>query len=796
MANRQQVHAFMEILAGDINNVHKGIEKVLLETFLGNALPKLPAFVGNGFRPEIAGNTVTIAPGIAFQQLTEDPVDGSSRVRIAHLINQSVMNFNLPNGNNKKVDLIECRSIVQDDPAQSRRFDVAGAVVERDVVTSTRWSSEVQVKENVAPDANGNYQPSIGWTAIAVVHLAASGIERIEDIRSFYNVFDPDFFSTYARTNIGFSKVFDGIRLIEIPFTFSDLVPKIDQVNVRRRYKGIYGEITVTNNYGSNFTMSGPVGSVTALTNNGQTFNGDISNIHALNSDNTSVIFGRFYTSLRDRLDGRAIPNDLSSNHFYLRLHNVQWVRGSYGEQDIWGVRIGISGALKNNIISGGGLRKKSINNGLEVDNLTGVVDDLSQAQFNAIPNSGVYIILSTSITPNLSNSIVWNIPKANLVLDRKDLCIDRNTLTGNGIAPIYRASDMTVAHKWFRITTVNPITTVAGERRYLGSGLPINIAGFYQMTAVSYDPVLKRLSFTLNNTGAGATEFPGAGIVFDRFRVRKGSETRLLKDITDVSIALSRTTATYTYDLTELDTLIKPTDRAFNDFRIEFDVYNQRGEQIWRTLLLRRDVDFELVEEGSRTHVRLKDDYPFEDDDELIFSHVVPQSLINQQSGTPESVTLERQVKNLEDMLNMLKSQVDTNKGDISKLQNESGADVSTTLLWNLTAVGNRTRSKATIEARVDASIAAGVYNEEVSPNIDTAGALIDVTAPAPAGSYFMWIAVETSRVDNIVFDDDEISWYRYKTMDISGTNYTIFVRQTSLRNGQEKQFLIKNYE
>ena len=744
--SRRLFKAKQEILAKDFNALRNTMEKILFEQFLGKSIPRLPAFIANSMTPTEVGNTVVVESGIAFQRILQS--DGSTEVRLINLEADETVNFNLPSGNDERYDLVECRSAIVDETTENRRFKEGVNIEDRSTLISNKWSAEVQVQRGVS---SNNYSASIGWVPIALVKLNSTGIVEITDVRNFYNIFDPDFFTVYGRSNINFSRKYDGVNLIEVPFTFSDLISKIDQINVRRVFKGEYGQISVTNTYASNFGLNRPVGSSTGLSNSNQTFNGDVSNL-------VQLIRGTEPASYR------------------FRKENVKWSQGNYGEQDVWGISIGLIRPPS---------RRVTINNIVNRDIGTGsndILDDISSLDFDAIPNSGIYIVLSTSNVPSISNSIVWNIPKNLLRRESDNLVLEsvRNGFPGTGISPIFKSSDITTSHNYFRVTTVNPIISISGEPRYLGNNIPLNISGFHQLRSISYDPRLKRLVFVLRNTSGGATEFPGNGNVFDRLIIKKGSETRLIKDISDLSISLNGIEATYTYNLNQLDTLIKDTDTTFSDFRIEFEDYNTRGEEIWRTSLLRRNIDFSLVEEGPRTYVRLVGTYPFNIDDELIFSHVIPQSLINQQTGTPESLTIEQEIHRLSELVNQLASRTGT----------------PTTLLWNLTAVGTRTRDKPTIQGRVDTSISAGSYNRKQTSNLKTAGALINVTAGATSGSYFMWVAIETARVNNIIFDDDEPSWYRYKTMDIGDINYTIFVRQTSLRNGQEKQFLIKNYD
>ena len=765
---RRLFYPKQEILSKDFNQLRNTMEKAIFETFLGKAIPVLPAFIGNSMKPEQSGNSINLNPGIGFQRLAQS--DGSTDVRLIILNAVHAVNFNLPSGSTVKTDMIECRSIIVNQASEDRRYKRGDAIVDESTVVSNQWSSEFRVVENVSQDANGNYNPSIGWVAVAIVRLNSVGISSFEDVRNFYNIFDPDFFSRYGRTNINFSVPFDGVRLHEVPFTFSDLVEKIKQINVRRRYRDVYGQINVVSSFQANFGLSSPVGAVSSLDNANPNFNGDRSNLMQVDSRN-------------------LIVGDVRLLRF--SKENTKWSQGNYGEQDFWGVSVNPSYRGQNSLS-----RISGITRGTRDYIYSNVLDDVSSADINNMPVTGIYILASTSPNPTRQNSIIWNIPRSDLSQVSGNL-----RWSGRSYDPIFSAGPISHSYLYWRITTSNPLISIPGESRYLLLNPPINISNFYRVGNIIYDPRVKRIQVQLINTASGATEFPGGGVVFNRMRFFKGSESRLNLGIDDLDIQIVGTTATYSISLNALQNLLKDSDRSFNDFRIQFDRFDTRGEDIWKTTLLRRDVDFSVLEEGGRTYVRITGTYPFRIEDKIMFSHVVPQELIDLEAGTPEASNVEREVQNLRTELDSLKAEVNTNKGDISNLQSHTQADVSTTLLWNFTAVGARTRVTSTINARVAASIAAGGHNEEETSNLKTVGAKIDVAAPAAVGSYFVWVAVEKTRSNNIVFDDDELSWYLYSAngsvdIDIDGTIYHVFVRKTSLKEGQRKTFLIKDYE
>ena len=299
---RTLVYPLQEILSKDINNLRNTADKTLLDVVLGNALPRLPAFIGGSFRVSISGSNVIVSPGICFQNIPQ--TDGSANTRIIHLEIAESLAINLPGTSGiTKRDLVECRSIIENLPEESRKYDQAGTVVRRNTVTMNKWSAEVRIKENVVADAQGNYQPSLGWVAVALVESTNTSIQRVTDHRNYYNLFDPDFFSVYGRKNISFHKAYDGVLLIEVPFEFSDLVPKLQQISVRRLTKEKYGAITVTDKHNTNFALNEPADRRTLKPRNQLTFNGHNPWIVTLNTQNrTNTQTGQKYTFL-DRLD-------------------------------------------------------------------------------------------------------------------------------------------------------------------------------------------------------------------------------------------------------------------------------------------------------------------------------------------------------------------------------------------------------------------------------------------------------------------------------------------------------------
>ena len=190
--------------------------------------------------------------GIGLQKIAQ--TDGSTSVRLLNLEAESLQSFVLPGAGDTKKALIQARSVIANNPQQQRTYKVPSGTEDRATTISNKWSAEVTVKDNVVADANGHYNADAGWVAVAVVDLNETGIETLTDLRVFYNLFDPDFFSVYGRKNLTITRPYDRVNLVEVPFEFSDLVPKLDQVSVRRITKERFGE-TITR---SKFTSPNP----------------------------------------------------------------------------------------------------------------------------------------------------------------------------------------------------------------------------------------------------------------------------------------------------------------------------------------------------------------------------------------------------------------------------------------------------------------------------------------------------------------------------------------------------------
>ena len=786
-----------ELLAEDVNAIRNNYEKLILDRFLSKAVPRIPAFIGGGFKPELDGNVVNVQPGIGLQRVAQ--TDGSSDIRLMALDAEEEMTFVLPAAGQTKKDLIQARSVLVNEPNANRNFKVGASIVERSTVISQKWSAEVAVKAGVSPDAQGNYNADDGWVPVAVVSLNDTGITALEDARDFYNLFDPDFFSVYGRKNVSFHKAWDGIPLIEVPFEFSDLVEKIDQVSVRRLTKERYGEVVISNKYDTDFSLNEPTASRSTLR--------PLTSLRFLGAQSNKVAMDR--------------TGPFGDGRYRLSKNNTQWAQGSFGEQDIWGVIVFLWGVWKNAL---SGQRQQGASDSYSSGGTVygAFIDDVSAAQFARIPSAGIYITLLNS---DNSRWLVYRIPRSRL---RHDSNNDLQIAFSFGAQyasipnhPIAKNSDWRFDVNNMMISTNNPIVVSAGEPRYR---LParLGITDFFSVDNIDYSPDTNSVAITLSAPTSQHSEFPSLGRVWDRVVVKKGTERRLAFDIDDTNIVVNpiaggRVSATYTYSLTTQDALIKDTDSIYNDFNIEFERLSSTGEDIWRAHSLRpgsalsSSVDYTIVEEGLRTYVRLNSSYPFKGDDELIFSHVIPQELIDAGSGgTPEDQSVATQVAALRASLNALQRSVTTNSTDIATLENASVAGDVSFYHGIATIPGGRSataRGNARNLANLGPVVQAEMNNpaertEKTISSLLLGGGLVTYNSGATAGYYSPWVAIETSDIGSNSLGvlgpggDETDLWSEAGNVTVNNKGYTLYVRTTPMVNGKSLRVVFRLYE
>ena len=427
-----------------------------------------------------------------------------------------------------------------------------------------------------------------------------------------------------------------------------------------------------------------------------------------------------------------------------------------------------------------------------------------------------------------VSKNIIWNIPKSKLrYSDGSDF-----DLRSNEILPLFIKMQIGIHYEQFYCKHKNPVTSVPGERRYL-SDADVSMTGFHTLDTISYDPVLNQLKWTLKSprrvtipgrpTPFIRETFPSGGKVFDNVVIKHGNERRLSLSIDDLNIALRADSsitnfvyADYTYNLTSQDTLIKPGD-ADRNFNIDFEKIDIRGEDIWRAHSLRGGdtlgptVDFKIEEEGLRTYVRLNGQYPFKEGDELQFSHIIPQELIDAGSGgTPEDQSVEAQITALQATLAALQRSVATNTGDISTLENASAAGDVSFFHGILGLPGGRAsgpRANARDIAHLSPLVSAEMSNPlertvKTISSLTLGGGLVQFNASSQAGYYVPWIAIETADIGtktlNVVgpggFESD--LWSSAGSVTVDNKNYSLYARIQPLINGKSLTAIFKLYE
>ena len=87
-------------------------------------------------------------------------------------------------------------------------------------------------------------------------------------------------------------------------------------------------------------------------------------------------------------------------------------------------------------------------------------------------------------------------------------------------------------------------------------------------------------------------------------------------------------------------------------------------------------------------------------------------------------------------------------------------------------------------------------IRQEKTVSSILLSGALLDINAPAAAGSYYAWIALKTSDINNLFFGEDDTNWKSAGTATYATEDYTLFVRTAFKSAGRNLRVLIKDYE
>ena len=470
---RRQFYPKQEILSKDFNQLRNSMEVALWERFIGKSIPKLPAFVGSGFEPKINGNTIQLSPGIGFQFVAQ--TDGSTNVRVISLSSQMDVAIALPAAGVTEIDLIEVKSILQNQPTELRTFKVgAGSFEDRATAISNQWGAQVQILANVTVGVDGHYDPSNGFVAICAVKKNHTGILEVTDLRSFYNLFEPSFFNLFGRKNISFSHKYDGVNLVEVPWEFSSFVPKVEQISIRKFQRENYGGTTTVlpTIYSQTFGLTPPVGSIQTVTKR---------NFLGYNLGDLRVN----YTGNRSS-PAQYIPSSESGNLIYLNSRNLNHLTSSvFGglDDDFYNI-LYYTGRYKNNLAAIWW-------------------DDFNDQSISDLSAKDIYILFwkSSEGNPSLQNAVIYKITPAQRVFDRDSLYLRGVWIYAGGIAPIYKSGDISTQFNRFSISTENPLTQSTGEENYVYSGSEIAIPNFYTFKDINYNPNIKKIDVTLKDT-------------------------------------------------------------------------------------------------------------------------------------------------------------------------------------------------------------------------------------------------------------------------------------------------------
>ena len=292
----------------------------------------------------------------------------------------------------------------------------------------------------------------------------------------------------------------------------------------------------------------------------------------------------------------------------------------------------------------------------------------------------------------------------------------------------------------------------------------------------------------------------------FDRVVIKKGGEVRLDIPYQDFSISKETNEAEFLKNLNSLENLIKASDTIFDDFTIEFHKGGSvsTGIPIWRANILRQKTDFSVIEEGIKTYVQLSDQYPLNSGDQLLFSHTVPQSLIEGTAGTGQGSgsSVDAQLQALSTQIAGILVKNQEQDSEITNLQSAIGVQTATTLYYgfgHVFAVANEDVALAKAEAKTSFNTASNRNMAQV-PNLSI-GKLLKVIAPSPEGFYRVWVALEASKVNTLRIrndiTDESDGWVEETSVvhRLNNLDYKLFVRLLPLGEGEVMDFVIKNF-
>ena len=835
-----------------------------------------------------------------------------------------------------------------------------------------------------------------GFVPIAVVSLSSAGITNIRDIRTFFNIFDPDFFTVYGRRNINFSVIYDNTNLIELPYNFTDLVPKIEQVDIRKfensRLDSTVSTTDVQHDY--DFTLNEPT-IATQTTIQRRDF---------LNTTTEDGVVSYETSSLQGY-------QEINSTHNF-GIYNRFFGRTKFNESVIININLQTSESREN-----------------------------SQNVIDSIP-SHIYIHLwkSSEGEPSLTNSIVYEIPKEDFIfVTGFDGTPSGQVFTNEPLySPIFSSENLSNEFNRIRVSTENPVTFGSGVSNYVDPASSIAIPNFFSISEVIYNPNTRRFSFDLIDTTIGtvsqtfsgtrdlskgfdlvmenddplglwsngstlwvldradrrvyaynlsngsrdsSSEFNlasdnnnpsriwsdgttmwvldrgrrrlfaytlGTGVrdnnrefdlhadnnnptglwsddttiyvsdrddskvfayilatgvrdeskefdldsnndnstglwsdgttmwvadrtdslayaynlsggarntsreftisdeslglwsdgttlytiafveeriyaytlfttsdsfaseidtnrIFSNIVLRKGTDIRLSKNLSDLTIVVNGNTANFSYGLLASETFILATDTVFNDFNLEFNILQgDIGIPTRITIPLVQTRDFTIVEEAGRTYARLNDQLGLRTGEQLLFSHIIPQTLIPLEEGNPENDTFLRSlISDLEDEIQMLRNRVVSNEGEIDDIQNTIGRTSSTLVQYAFGLVETEASNDPVLALAKATSYvnSLGSYVSNSVSNLKTSGSLLNIIAPSQVGFYHLIVLIEESEANNLrfrndTFDETDLWTKTALTRVISGITYSVYVRNQTLADNDVINLVIKGYD
>ena len=825
---RQKVYPHEEILANDINNFINSMETIFFKSFIGNALPNLPAFIGTSFLCEINGSDMVVKKGIAFMEKDPAPTDGSTPIALIQLASDKTvtiadLGIALPAAGSTKQVSVGVKWKLTDKPTEQRTYTTGTGNVDRATVTMNEWDSSFNYTEGTTA--------SVGFVKIAEITLNNTGIQSIADNRNYFNMFDPDLFTLFGRKNLAINHVYDGsTNLIELPFEFSSAVDRVDQVSVRKETRGSYNEgVTTQTRRSGNVTVGKPS---TASIN---VANGVGSNPARVIPDNVLFISS-------NRLEDNY---HVSEYTFYINYTfsqvgsnpnyavGVMWLGFKSGKLGGWGLYESTSNPAyqdwpsrlssllgSNNLYltifirpftsttsdSSGNVQAPALS---QINLLNCAVFNLgafnswgSRLYGSALRQIQIYYQTSLTTPLNVPTQGIYGSTGQTGISPIYDGIISSNFKTTQGgstdITKFDPSGNLDIFG--FYLSTTNPITQGSTVYEYKPSSALAIPSWTIKLKSFKFTPTSRELELKLEST---ASTFPSSGLVFSNFRVKKGTQVRFNTPITNFdSRSVSGNEATYTETLTQNQAnALFTSSETLNDVSFEFDLSSGQTLPTKDYELLTKSTDYNLLQAGTKSYLRLLPAAGLTADTELIISHIIPPNLLDQSSGTVLSSDLETEVNTLKALVRTLQQTQATNTSKIATLEAQSQADTMTTLLWGYGAVQAQASDNANnANSQANTAFATPANRNSQSASNLSEGALVSYAAPAATGYYHPWLAIEISklqtlRIENDVSDETDLWSRATASVTVNNKAYVLYARSVPLAQTETLTVVVKSY-